>query len=92
MIISFKCRKTEKFYNDFFIKEFSSFEKEADEKLFILENAIDLKDLLSPPGNKLEALKGDRKGQYSIRINKKWRICFKWQNNHALDVEIVDYH
>lgn len=91
-IVSFKCKRTEKFYNGDFVKEFSSVDKEADVKLFMLDNATDLKDLMSPPGNRLEALKGDRKGQYSIRINKKWRICFKWNSGHASDVEIVDYH
>ena len=53
---------------------------------------MDINDLRIPPGNRLEALKGDRKGQYSIRINEKYRICFKWNNSNAIDVEIVDYH
>ena len=58
----------------------------------MLHYAGSLKDLLSPPGNRLEALKGDRKGQHSIRINDQYRICFQWRDGHAHEVEIVDYH
>jgi len=58
----------------------------------MLDSAIDLKDLIAPPSNRLEKLKGNRKEQYSIRINDQWRICFKWHVNNAYDVEIVDYH
>jgi proteic killer suppression protein len=58
----------------------------------MLNEAGELEDLLSPPGNRLEALKGDRKGQYSIRINDQWRVCFAWSDGGAYDVEIVDYH
>lgn len=61
-------------------------------KLKIIHNATSLNDLAVPPGNRLEALKGDRQGQYSIRINDQWRICFTWVGNNALDVAIVDYH
>jgi toxin HigB-1 len=61
-------------------------------KLFILDDAESLEDLLSPPGNRLEGLKGDRKGQHSIRINDQYRICFRWTENEPRDVEIVDYH
>ncbi|QOC23823.1 type II toxin-antitoxin system RelE/ParE family toxin [Wenzhouxiangella sp. AB-CW3] len=64
----------------------------ARRKLRMLNNARDLTDLRVPPGNRLEALKGNRVGQYSIRINDQWRICFKWQDNAAAEVEIVDYH
>ncbi|MCZ2203315.1 type II toxin-antitoxin system RelE/ParE family toxin [Bartonella sp. A05] len=64
----------------------------AQRKLFILDKAVDLKDLRSLPGNRLEALKGDRQGQYSIRINDQFRICFEWRSNNAYKVEIVDYH
>ena len=67
-------------------------QQRAREKLKYLDSAADLRDLLIPPSNQLEALKGDREGQHSIRINKQWRICFKWQNGDVLDVEIVDYH
>lgn len=58
----------------------------------MLGDAAELKDLRVPPANRLEALKGERKGQYSIRINNQWRICFRWKNGNAMDVEIVDYH
>lgn len=61
-------------------------------KLWMLDGAPDLNALRVPPSNRLEALKGDRKGQYSIRINKQWRICFRWESENAFDVEIVDYH
>jgi proteic killer suppression protein len=64
----------------------------ARRKLRMLNNAASLDDLRVPPANRLEALKGDRKGQHSIRINDQWRICFRWKNGDALDVEIVDYH
>jgi len=63
----------------------------AREKLFLIDDAEDIQDLLVPPGNRLEALKGDRKGQHSIRINSKYRICFRWSDRRAQDVEIVDY-
>ena len=68
------------------------FSGRAREKLKNLDSAADLRDLLIPPSNRLEALKGDRKGQFSIRINAQWRVCFKWNDNDAFDVEIVDYH
>jgi proteic killer suppression protein len=61
-------------------------------KLRMLNNATTLNDLRAPPANHLEALKGQRRGQHSIRINRQWRICFRWTNNDAYDVEIVDYH
>ncbi|WP_375614636.1 type II toxin-antitoxin system RelE/ParE family toxin [Bartonella sp. AC535YNZD] len=64
----------------------------AQRKLFMLDKAVDLKDLRSPPGNHLEALKGERKGQYSIRINNQFRLCFEWRTNGVYEVEIVDYH
>jgi len=64
----------------------------ARRKLIALDAAVDLEGLRVPPGNRLEALKGDRAGQHSIRINDQWRICFVWQENNAIDVEIVDYH
>ena len=66
--------------------------KAAYRKLDLLDSATEVNDLRIPPGNRLEALKGDRKGQYSIRINKQWRICFRWYAGDAFDVEIVDYH
>ena len=67
-------------------------QQRAREKLKYLDSAADLRDLMVPPSNQLEALKRDREGQYSIRINKQWRVCFKWQDRDAFDVEIVDYH
>ena len=67
-------------------------QRRAQAKLMMLNNAHDLKDLRVPPGNRLEALSGDRKGQHSIRINDRWRICFSWRQGDAYGVEIVDYH
>ena len=92
MIASFRCRKTEKIFKGKFSAILpQAIQKSAARKLEIIDAAIDLKDLKIPPGNRLEALSGDRRGQHSIRINKQWRICFVWQNGDANDVEIVDY-
>lgn len=92
MIRGFKDRKTERFFSGEMVKEFSGFRKAAERKLTMLDNASDLKDLLSPPGNRLEILKGDRAGQHSIRINEQWRICFVWKADGPYEVEITDYH
>ncbi len=92
MIRGFKDKKTEKFFAGESVKEFAAFRKVAERKLTMLDSATDLKDLLSPPGNKLEKLKGDRAGQHSIRINDQWRICFVWMDDGPDDVEITDYH
>lgn len=92
MILSFSCKDTEQFFNGKRIKRFINFERVAMRKLQQLNAATDLAFLRIPPANHLEALKGDRIGQYSIRINDQWRICFEWQNGHATNVEIVDYH
>ena len=92
MIKSFSCRDTEKLFNDIDVKRFRNICRKARMKLEILNATVSLKGLMVPPGNRLEALKGDRKGQYSIRINSQWRICFKWHDGNAHDVEIVDYH
>lgn len=92
MIASFKCRNTQKLYFDESVRAFQNFEKVAQRKLTMLANAVSLIDLTSPPANRLEALKGNRKGQYSIRINDQYRLCFIWKNDNAYDVEIVDYH
>ncbi|MEZ4752794.1 MAG: type II toxin-antitoxin system RelE/ParE family toxin [Bdellovibrionota bacterium] len=92
MIKSFKCKDTERLANDEYSKRFNSIEKVARRKLEMIQAAEKLFDLQSPPGNRLEALKGDRSGQHSIRINSQYRICFVWANNLAFDVEIVDYH
>ncbi len=74
------------------MKEFSSFRRVAERKLTMLDSASDLRDLLSPAGNRLEKLKGDRVGQHSIRINDQWRICFVWLDDGPHEVEITDYH
>ncbi|OGH66503.1 MAG: plasmid maintenance system killer protein [Candidatus Magasanikbacteria bacterium RIFCSPHIGHO2_02_FULL_47_14] len=70
----------------------ASVQRAALRKLLILDAATDLRDLRVPPGNHLEALRGKRKGQHSVRVNKQWRVCFVWKNSNAFDVEIVDYH
>ena len=67
-------------------------QQRARERLKYLDAAADLRDLMVPPSNQLESLRGDRKGEYSIRINKQWRICFKWKDGDAFEVEVVDYH
>ena len=93
MIISFKDKETEKIWNQLVSKKLPiDIQKIALRKLFIINHAISLLDLNTPPSNRLEKLKGNRVGQYSIRINDQWRICFKWHENNAYDVEIVDYH
>ncbi len=93
MIKSFKCKETEKIWNQNFSKKFPvGIQKIALRKLFMIQRAKDLKDLKIPPGNRLEKLKSDRRDQYSIRINDQYRICFFWENSDAYDVEIVDYH
>lgn len=93
MIASFKCRETEKIYNGNFSSKLpQSIQRIAARKLDYLDAAADLDDFRSPPGNRLEALKDDRVGQQSIRINDQWRICFVWHDNSASEVEIVDYH
>lgn len=92
MIKSFTCRETEKHFNDRDVKTFRSISKKARIKLEILNATVSLERLKVPPGNRLEALKGNRKGQYSIRIDTQWRICFKWLQGNTYEVEIVDYH
>ena len=92
MIKSFRSADTEALFNDRLVARFRAIERPARRKLLYLSQARTLRDLLVPPGNKLEALKGDRKGQHSIRVNDQWRICFRWEEGHAYDVEIVDYH
>ena len=93
MIKSFRYGLTESIWQRQWIKGFPAhLYKVARRKLGFLEDAVELKDLRIPPGNRLEALKGDRSGQYSIRINDQWRVCFHWENGNAFDVEITDYH
>lgn len=92
VIRTFACKDTEKLANRKYVRRFSGFERQAQRKLAMLAAAETLETLKSPPGNRLEALKGDRLGQHSIRINGQWRICFEWRNGAAWGVEIVDYH
>ncbi|MGI6457388.1 MAG: type II toxin-antitoxin system RelE/ParE family toxin [bacterium] len=92
MIRSFKCKYTEALSRGIAIRKYANIARVARRKLRQLEIAACLEDLCVPPGNHLEALKGDRLGQYSIRINDQWRICFRWSDGFAEDVEIVDYH
>lgn len=93
MIKSFKCKETEQIYNRNRSKKLpTDIQRTAMKKLWMLDAAPGLAALRVPPSNRLEALKGDRKGQYSIRINQQWRICFRWKSGNAFDVEIVDYH
>lgn len=92
MIVSFKCKHTEKLHSRELVKRFEAFAEIARKKLFMLHTTVNLEDLRIPPSNRLEALKGNRKHQYSIRINIQWRICFTWHDGNAHDVAIVDYH
>jgi proteic killer suppression protein len=97
MIKTFKCRETERIWNGIFSKKFPA-ELQAKNnsiikrKLYLLDAAQSLSDLLYPPGNNLEALRGDRQGQYSIRVNQKYRICFRFLDDNCFHVELVDYH
>jgi len=91
-IRSFLCADTEALYAGRKPKRFRNIETVAQRKLQMLEDAEELRDLASPPGNRLEALKDDRKGQHSIRINDQWRVCFVWTATGPENVEIVDYH
>jgi toxin HigB-1 len=94
VIVSYRDKRTRDFARGKRVKAFSNIERAAHLKLDRLEAAVSLKDLSALPGNRFEALKGDRKGQYSIRINEKWRICFQWLvgDPGPSNVEIVDYH
>ena len=93
MIRSFRCRDTQRVFYDQPTQKFPpDILKKARIKLLLLDAAIRVEDLREPPSNRLEGLKGDRAGQYSIRINRQWRICFDWNDGSAENVEIVDYH
>ena len=93
MIESFASREAELVFHGRISRKLPhDIQRTARRKLLYLHDAEDLSDLLAPPGNRLEKLSGDRQGQYSIRINDQWRICFRWENGRAHDVEIVDYH
>lgn len=91
-IRSFRCADTEAIYEGKSPRRFRNIESVAQRKLQMLDDAVELRDLLAPPGNRLEALSGNRAGQHSIRINGQWRICFRWTAMGPEDVEIVDYH
>jgi proteic killer suppression protein len=90
MIRSFRCPHTEHLFRRESVRRFRAIERAALRKIDLIDAAPDIRTLSILPGNRLERLKGDRKDQYSIRINDQWRICFKWHDNNAYDVEIVD--
>ena len=92
MILGFRCPDTEALFKGKRVARFVNIESVALRKLQQLHAATALEFLRVPPGNRLEALSGDRQGQYSIRINDQWRVCFRWSDGHAQGVEIVDYH
>ncbi len=92
MIRSFKDRNTEHFFQGRRVRGFAGFAKQAERRLTYLDSADSLQDLAGLRSNRLEALSGDRVGQYSIRVNRQWRICFRWEDDGPYDVEIVDYH
>ena len=92
MIKSFRCKDTRALFKTGKTRRFSAIKAVAERKLVILAAAEGLEDLQSPPGNRLEPLTGNREGQHSIRINKHWRVCFRWTDDGPEEVEIVDYH
>lgn len=93
MIVNFKCKETEKIYNKKWSDKLPlSIQRRARMKLWNLDDANSINRLRIPPSNHLEQLQGKRKGQYSIRINNQWRICFEWHDNNAYNIEIIDYH
>jgi len=93
MIRTFSDRETKRIWEGQVSRKLPpEIQRVARRKLRMLNNAQDLDDLKAPPGNRLEALKGDRQGQHSIRINRQWRICFTWSGSDAFDVQIIDYH
>jgi proteic killer suppression protein len=92
MIKTFTCNDTLKLFNSVSVRRFKNIERVARRKLLMIDAATQLETLRVPPGNRLEALSRDRKGQHSIRINEQWRVCFRWADDGVYDVEIVDYH
>ena len=92
MIKSFKDKKTEQLYNGERVKKFQAFARQAEKRLRILDAADTLESLMYLPSNRFKALTGDMLGQYSLRINDQWRICFEWANDGPANVEITDYH
>ncbi len=91
-IQGFRNRRSARFFEGGFVPDFQGFERQARYRLMLLDEANGLTALAEYPGNRLERLRGDRAGQYSIRINRQWRICFYWGDEGPYDVEIVDYH
>lgn len=92
MIKSFRSKETQRLHERERVRRYRFIERVALRKLRQLDAAVELRDLASPPGNRLEALRGERQGQHSIRINDQWRICFVWRGGDAFEVEIADYH
>ncbi len=92
MILSFKCSDTEALFVTGKSRRFANIKNVAERKLTQLQAAVSLESLKAPPGNRLEALVGGRRGQHSIRVNDQWRVCFVWTEEGPTDVEIVDYH
>jgi proteic killer suppression protein len=92
VIETFRCKDTEALFAGRRISRFAAIERPAMRKLAMLNRAGRIEDLRVPPGNRLEALRGDRAGQWSVRINDQWRLCFRFEGGNAYDVEIVDYH
>ena len=92
MILSFVDRDTARLFQLERVVRFQAVERVALRKLAMLDAAVRVEDLRVPPGNRLEALHGDRAGQWSIRVNDQWRICFRWRDGNASDVELTDYH
>ena len=93
MILSFACVETERVFRAQFSRRFPpDIQRRARRKLLLLHAATELRQMTVPPGNRLEALRADRQGQHSIRVNDQWRICFRWLAGNAHEVEIVDYH
>jgi len=92
MIKTYQCRDTEALFNGKRVARFANIERAALRKLVQLDLALIIEDMRAPPGNWLEALKGDRAGQWNVRINDQWRVCFRFEDGNALDVEIADYH
>ena len=92
MIRSFRCKETRRIYEGHKSKRFAAYQQAIERKLQMLQSAVTLNDLRALPGTELEALDRDRKGQHSIRVNKQFRICFRWTPDGAEDIEFIDYH